>query len=88
MVDVDLLQDPRRIAHHDHIIGHILGHHAPRADCNTSADSHAGKHNAVAAEPAVLPDLDRLAGLRSVDPVAQRGVERMRAAVEGAVGSE
>lgn len=88
MVYCNLLQDPRWVADHNNKVRHILGHHASCANRDTSADGYAGKNHAVAAKPAVFPDLDRLSRLGSVGTVTQEGVERMCAAVKRAVGTD
>jgi hypothetical protein len=60
LVYLDLLQNPCWIPYDDDKGGHVLSDHAACANRDSSADSYTGKHNAVAAKPAVFSDFDGL----------------------------
>ncbi|KAF2144250.1 uncharacterized protein K452DRAFT_155374 [Aplosporella prunicola CBS 121167] len=67
---------------------YALGDNAGGANGAAAPDGHAGQDAHAAADPAVLPDVDFLAELGAVGAVAEEGIERVGAAVEGDVGTD
>jgi len=76
-IDLDLPQDPSRIASHAMERRDIFSHYTSCAYCSTSSYGDTSKNNGISSKPAVLPDRDRFAELRTPDAIAEEGVKWM-----------
>lgn len=85
--DLDLPDDPRRVASDAVVRRDVLSHDAAGTDSRALANSHPGQHDDVPAQPTVLTDDDGLAALRPPDSVSDGGIQGVGSAVERTVGS-
>ena len=65
-----------------------LGNNTPSSNRRTSANCDARKYNHTPAEPAVLPDNDRLASFRTFSAIAQGRIKRMSPREQAYIGAE
>ena len=83
--NVDSTDNPGGIPGHYDKVRDILCDNAAGPDSHASPNGHAGQDGGVAADPAILTNLDRLARLGAVGAIPQERIEWMTPAVKGAV---
>src|SRR5690606_13254750 len=77
---------PARVARGEHIGRNVAGDHAARPDHRAIADPHAGTDDRAAADPGVVANVDRPAGLEPLAPLVRR--HRMRRRIDVHAGPE
>lgn len=87
-LNVNLLDDSRRITGNHHKVRDVLGHHASSADSDATPNSDARTNHHVSAKPAVRAYSDRGTEFRPIDAIAEERVERVRSGVESAVRAD
>lgn len=65
-----------------------LGNHTPSSNSHASANSDARKYSHIPAEPAVLPDNNRLASLRALSAITQGRIKRMSPREQANIGAK
>jgi hypothetical protein len=87
-VNLNLPNNPRRVASNHMELRHIFCHYTTRPNGDSSTKSNTRTNGNIAPQPAIFSNGDWLAELRPLSAIAEKGIQRMRGTIKGAVWTD